>query len=58
MRVFGLALAGVLALTTPIPAHADQPASKMRSAGPAPGIAQGPGRPLNFANATPERARN
>ena len=41
MRVFGLALAGVLALTTPIPAHADQPASKMRSAGPAPGIAQG-----------------
>ena len=46
MRVFGLALAGVLALTTPIPAHADQPVPKMRAAGPVPGIAQGPGRGL------------
>jgi hypothetical protein len=42
MRVFGLALAGVLALTTPIPAYADQPGPKMRPTGPAPAIAQGP----------------
>jgi hypothetical protein len=43
MRVFGLALAGVLALTTPIPAYADQPGPKMRPTGPAPAIAQGAG---------------
>jgi hypothetical protein len=43
MRVFGLALAGALALTPSIPAHADQPGPKMRPAGSAPSIAQGAG---------------
>jgi hypothetical protein len=40
MRVFGLALAGVLASTTPIVAHANGPGSNMRpvNAGPAPSI--------------------
>lgn len=40
MRVVGLVLAGVLALSAPIAAHADPPGSKMRPGGPAPGIAQ------------------
>jgi hypothetical protein len=41
MRVLGLALAGVLAITTPIAAHANGPGSNIRSAnaGPAPRIA-------------------
>jgi hypothetical protein len=40
MRVLELALAGVLAITTPIIAHANQPGSNMRpvDAGPAPSI--------------------
>jgi hypothetical protein len=43
MRVFGLALAGALALTTPMLAYAEQPGPKMRSTGPATGIAPGAG---------------
>jgi hypothetical protein len=52
MRVLGLALAGVLALTAPTAAQTAPPGSKIgpAAAGPAPGIAQprdgnGPGRP-------------
>ena len=43
MRVLGLALAGVLALTAPVAAQGAPPGSKMgpAAAGPAPGIAQG-----------------
>ncbi len=43
MRVLGLALAGVLALTAPVAAQVAPPGSKMgpAAAGPAPGIAQG-----------------
>jgi hypothetical protein len=43
MRIFGLALAGALTLTTLMAAHADQPGPKMRPAGPALGIARGAG---------------
>jgi hypothetical protein len=40
MRIFGLAMAGVLAITAPIAAHANGPGSNMRpaTAGPVPGI--------------------
>jgi hypothetical protein len=45
MRVLGLALAGVLALTAPVAAQTAPPGSKMgpAAAGPPPGIAQVPG---------------
>jgi hypothetical protein len=43
MRFLKLALAGALALTTPMPAFADQPVAKVRPAGSAPGIAHGAG---------------
>jgi hypothetical protein len=41
MRVRELALAGAFALSAAIPVHADPPGSKMRTAGPIPGITQG-----------------
>ena len=40
MRVLGLALAGMLALTTLTAANADQPGPKTKPAGPTPGVPQ------------------
>ena len=40
MRILGLALVGVVALSAPIVAYADTPGAKMRPAGPVPGMPQ------------------